>query len=185
MFELPQNFLDQNLFYNIPKVEYVDKGRSNFYSDRDLHEFLKTFIDNHRSTISESLNFGELQKKASNTLTKQNLFKEICSFKSLINNWDGYGAIPLEIESAANAIFLISSMRENISGSIENIFPNPNGTLSIMWVNSHDETISLEIGNKTMSYYVATDGNETKFFNNIEINDSEINKLSAFISQIV
>jgi hypothetical protein len=117
--------------------------------------------------------------------TKQKLFKEICSFKSLNNNWDGYGAIPLEIESAANAIYLISSLSNYIFESIDKIFPNPHGTISIMWGNSNNETVSLEIGNNDMSYYADISGQETEFFDNIAINDSEIAKLSSFIFRII
>lgn len=125
----------------------------------------------------------EIQRRASNS--KQELFKEICSFKSLKNNWDGYGAVSLEIESAANAIYVISCLSNFVSESIENIFPNPNGTISIIWNNFNDETVSLEIGNKTMSFYVETANQETEFFDKIEINETQISKLAKCISKII
>ena len=176
MLDLPQTGPELTLFELIPKAEFVGTISFNSWNpDRDMQEFLKAFTEQHQTTYLANI---------LKTYTKQELFKEICSFKSLNNNWDGYGAIPLEIESAANAMFLISSLDGNIYGSIDKIFPNPHGTISIIWSNTNDETVSLEIGNKSMSYYAEISHQETEFFDNIKINDSEISKLAAFISKI-
>jgi hypothetical protein len=126
-----------------------------------------------------------IEKEISKTRDKLELFKEICSFKSLNNNWDGYGAIPTGIESSANTIFIITILSNYISGSIDQIFPNPHGTVSVFWTNSRNEKVSLEIGKKTMSYYADIENHETEFFDNIEINDSEISKLAAFVNKVI
>ncbi|MFN8257703.1 MAG: hypothetical protein U0W24_18555 [Bacteroidales bacterium] len=112
---------------------------------------------------------------------KKEIIKEILSFKSLNNNWDGFDAIPLEIESATNAIMLLDLIGEQSFNKINEFFPNPNGTISFIWSNDSDEIISLEIGNSLMSYYVELNSKETVFYNNIAINDKEIKKLFEFI----
>lgn len=129
---------------------------------------------------------NEIQEKIfQRKYSKRGLLKEICSFKALNNNWDGYGSLPLEVESAANAMELIELLGEDIYSTIDRIFPNPNGTISIIWSNDINETVSLELGNKTFSYYVDLCLQETEFFDNLEINDSEIQKLADFVRKIV
>lgn len=114
-------------------------------------------------------------------INKDELIKEILSFKSLNNNWDGYGAHPLQINSAFNALKLIDLLENSIVAKIDDIYPNPNGTVSFMWKNTIDERISLEVGNQTISYYVKSNNNETLFFNKISINDESISKLYSQI----
>ena len=112
---------------------------------------------------------------------KKELVSEILSFKSLENNWDGFGTIPLEVESAVNVITLIDLIGENLSCTIGEIFPNPNGTISLIWNNQSNETISIEVGNGSLSFYVALSSHKTLFFNDIKINSEESGKISKFI----
>lgn len=125
-----------------------------------------------------------VNKQLFSIFTKQDLFKEICSFKTLVSNWDGYGALPLETESAANAMYIISSLENSLIETLTHISPNPHGTVSLTWENNKTETLVLEIGNKEMAYYVDSNNQETKFFDNIEITDVEISKLAACIARV-
>ena len=104
------------------------------------------------------------------TYSKYKLISEILSFIALKNNWDGFGAIPLEIYSATNVIVLMDLIGEEKFCTLNEMFPNPNGTISLTWNNKSDETISMEIGNETLSYYVALSSKKTLFFNDIKIN---------------
>jgi len=113
--------------------------------------------------------------------SKQDLIIEILSFKSLNNNWDGYGSIPLEIESASNVLLLLDLIGEDGFCKLNEFFSNPNGTISLIWSNNSNEIISLEVGNETMSYYVELLSKETLFFNEIEVNQGEAKKISEFI----
>jgi hypothetical protein len=147
-------------------------------------EFLARDYNNISAPLFNYVN--EIQEKVFlKKYTKRQLLKEICSFKALNNNWDGYDSLPLEVESAANAMDIIEMLGENIYSPIDKIFPNPNGTISIIWNNDIGETVSLEVGNKTFSYYVDLCLQKTEFFDNIEINDSEIHKLAFFVKKIV
>lgn len=112
---------------------------------------------------------------------KHDFIKKVLSFKTLINNWDGHGAIPLELESATNTITLINCADDLIISKIDDLYPNPNGTVSVLWRNQNDDAISLEIGNKTMSYYVKMLETEPEFFDDIKIDSSSVEKLSSFV----
>ncbi len=116
--------------------------------------------------------------------TKYEVISEILSFKSLNNNWDGYGAYPLEVKSASNAILFLDLIGNDRISKIEDIFPNPHGTISFVWSNEIEETISLEIGNKTMSYYVDFANQKPLFFNKLEINAKEADKITDFLDRL-
>jgi len=113
--------------------------------------------------------------------TRQELLREILSFKALNNNWDGFGAIPLELETTANVITLVSFIKEDMLSEVDSIFPNPNGTISLIWNNQKGSEISLEVGNNTMSYYVKLPTDSPKFFNELDINSFEADNLSKII----
>nr|WP_319401013.1 hypothetical protein [uncultured Carboxylicivirga sp.] len=131
---------------------------------------------------SETDYLAELQYfNAIPNFSKQDIYKKVFSFRTLENNWDGYGAYPLEADSAANALLLYDAIGETKFGKVEEIYPNTNGTITFTWENQYDETINVEVGNKTMSYFVELAGIETTFVNNVEINDKEAKKLSDFI----
>lgn len=144
-----------------------------FQDYNSISEQLSNYIEDLSQTIP--------QRK----FTKKKLLKEILSFKSLCNSWDGYGSVPLEVDSATNLIDLLDLLDENIYSYIDEIYPNPNGTISVIWNNKLDETISLEVGNNTMSYYVEMLSQQILYFNNIEINVSESNKLAEFVKKVV
>lgn len=118
-------------------------------------------------------------------ITKQSLLLEILSFKSLNENWDGYGAYPLEVESATKSILLMEKIGENVFCSVDNFYPNPNGTISFEWENNEGELISLEVGNETFSYYVEMASMEVKYFNNQSVKaDNDVERLKKYIQAI-
>ncbi len=118
------------------------------------------------------------------TFTKKDVIQNILSFKSLINNWDGYKALPLEIESASNTIYLINLLDNKIIGSIDDFYPNPHGTISFEWVNEFGEKVYLEVGNKSFSYFVKFNSAEPIFFDNLDVTDENIQMLAKYISAV-
>ncbi len=144
------------------------------------------YWENYKRNIDDPISdfLYDVNCIASKKHTKKEIIKEILSFKTLNNNWDGYGAIPLEIESASNAILLIDLLGESIFCSVNEIYPNPNGTISLKWNNASDETLSMEVGNNTLSYYISLSNSKPLFFNNIEINAKEAEKISKYIQML-
>jgi hypothetical protein len=140
----------------------------------------------YNEAINESLvkyinNINIISKRK---ISKHSLLKNILSYKSLTESWDGYGAIPLEIDSATNSIQLLDLIGENIFCTVSDFYPNPNGTITFEWENSENEIVSLEVGNNTFSYFVEMASLDIMFFNNKSINAKEAKKLSEFIQAI-
>lgn len=116
---------------------------------------------------------------------RKELINQIISFKSLNENWDGYGAIPLGVKCASSAIEIARNIENTAIDNIEDCFPNTNGSISIQWKNKSGERLSLSIGEDTFSYYCKRNGIATEYFNNVAINEDGIRVLSASIQSIV
>lgn len=116
--------------------------------------------------------------------SKYSIIESILSFKSLHNNWDGFNSIPLEIKSASNAIKLLDLIGDDSTSCVKDFYPNPNGTITFEWYNDQNETVFLEVGNTTFSYYVEYNSIETKYFNKQVINEENSKLLSTFIKAI-
>lgn len=115
---------------------------------------------------------------------KAAFIERILSFKSLENNWDGYGALPSSVKCAKNTLTLIDSFDSFILNKISDMHPNPNGTISIEWENKNSEIISLEIGKDTFTYYVDFNSLDTKFYNKQSFSFENIQLLKKYISAI-
>ena len=145
-----------------------------------LDNTIKTRFDNSRvSSGSKTTNINDmgLEKK----------IKEIRSFGVLPENWDGYGAFRINEKIIENAITL-ADILHNIStvnlSTVKHIFPSPNGTINFIWTNKNDERISLEIGDNNLSYYVKQNSKSPEFFDNVDINIEQMQKLSKSIQSI-
>jgi hypothetical protein len=136
-------------------------------------------ISNDIKTYVDKINYIN-----NNYISKYSIIESILSFKSLNNNWDGYNSIPLEIKSASNAILLLDLIGDDLFCSVKDFYPNPNGTISFEWNNSEDESVFLEVGNTTFSYYVTYNSMDTKYFNKQVVNEENSKLLSTFIKAI-
>lgn len=115
---------------------------------------------------------------------RQMITEQILSFKSLSNNWDGYGAIPTEIRSASNAITLIQNLSPSIVSKITSVYPTTNGTVALVWENKDDERVSFEIGDDNYSFYTKLNNLKPLFFQGLvenedwrELLEKEVKKL--------
>ena len=109
----------------------------------------------------------------------------ILSSRALANNWDGFGAVPVGVQSASMAISLLENLTPAAIKQIDDCFPESNGTISLKWKNEYAERISVNVGSTGMSYYVKLLGEETEYFNSIEINEQSVQMLSKKIESIV
>jgi hypothetical protein len=177
------------LIVGVGKEDSVDHSDDFLLVDKswDLMDIPKLFneVDSYiklETIFEEEMKFLENLSDISN-FSKKDLIREIISFKALKQSWDGYNALPLEVESALNAIQLIEYIGEKSISRLEEIFPNPNGTVSFRWANEFGVNISLEVGNKTMSYYIEIEEGKPEFFNQILINQNEGDKLAQIIER--
>lgn len=150
--------------------------------------FSEANLEDYNRNIEKPFNdyINTLSKLTSHkvNMTRDEVVNRVTSFKFLNQSWDGYGAIPLEAKSTANAIRFIYFLNDRIVEGINDVYPTPNGTVSFVWENENDERLNLEIGNNTLSYYVKLNSQEPVFFNNIEINANEANTISDSIEAI-
>lgn len=90
-----------------------------------------------------------------NTILNQELNKAIASIEMLEDNWDGYGAAKPSKNVIAQVRNLLAALPnqfvENLTS--DNIYPNPNGTVTIEWTNENEEIASIEIGDKNSTFY--------------------------------
>lgn len=155
--------------YNISQGEI---SKNSISIAKDFGQSINTFIEEVNQL--EEVNF-----------TKREIIDQILSFKSLINNWDGYGALPVEIKSASNSIYMLGEFSHKIVGSIDDFYPNPHGTVVFEWVNDLHEKIYLEIGNSSFSYFVKMNSSiEPIFADNLEFTDDNIEVLKEYIHSI-
>ncbi|QOD59428.1 hypothetical protein H9I45_08580 [Polaribacter haliotis] len=163
----PSIYANESKSYNI-KQEIQDNSLG-IVSDCDnlINEFIESVN-----------NFQKIR------FTKKEVIQDILSFKSLVNNWDGYKALPLEIESASNTIYLINLLDDKIVGSLDDLYPNPHGTISFEWTNKLNEKVYLEVGNESFSYFAKFNSSEPLFFDNLEISDENIEMLAKYIRAV-
>src|SRR3989339_991330 len=107
---------------------FIVTGAIVFSSFGDL--VAKNIIKNNDSSIDEvailAENISNIEKqyldeiksfsvKKLNT-NRNDVINSIISFRSLENNWDGYGAVPLEVESASNAVSFLNLIDDFVVG---------------------------------------------------------------------
>jgi hypothetical protein len=98
-----------------------------------------------------------------------NIKRKIHSLTLLEDNWDGYGGLPLLVSISEKTILFVPLLNSIYIDSISDIFPNPNGTLTIDWENIKNEKLSLEIGENTYSFFVKYADKEPEFINGEDI----------------
>lgn len=153
-------------------IEFVNENIGLLPKEEQLNvvNYIKNLIDKKRSKKVKS--------------KRLQIIKNIIAFKSLNENWDGYGALPLELESAMNAVTIVDFLTEKHLQKVSDYYPNPHGTITFEWENEHEEIINLEIGNVKMSYFVKRNHHNTIMKDNIEIIEKSIIELTQFIEQL-
>lgn len=154
---------------------------ANTSSEAKTHSDI-SFSFEKNTNIKEVKKIVFQEEKNSINFSKINYCTQIQKLGLLEENWDGYGAAKVSPICISNALNIIN-YKTIICDYIQDIYANPNGTISILWENEDGESIGLEIGEKTLSYYIAQkDGN--KFIKNVSYSEIQYKELSAYISQL-
>jgi len=179
------NIILTSLFVGASLMPYSSLNANAFNLHNSTDNQLITCI-NYNNNINKYFNgyIGEISEITKRQITKKSIVREILSFKSLSEKWDGFSALPLEVESATNAMSLIDYIGEDVFCTVTNYYPNPNGTITFEWENNENEVVSVEVGNQTFSYFVDMSSMETKFFNNVKLNAKNTQTLSKYIQAI-
>ena len=138
--------------------------------------------------VSETLNSTFEEPISSNGAAKKQSILRFIQLEIAIlkQNWDGYGASSIERKVLFNVRFLINKLPDLLLNFLEkdNILPNPNGTISMEWVNDGHE-LFLEIGNDYSTYYLKNKDKIEKINNQFIIaNDSEFQQFVKDLNTI-
>lgn len=110
------------------------------------------------------------------------LLNKICEILELKENWDGYEADSISSEVGETAKNFIYCLNDTQIEKISDIFPNAHGTITIEWINSKGQKLSLEIGKTRYSYFIDYLDNKPKLVDGQDI-FSDIKDITAQISQ--
>lgn len=116
--------------------------------------------------------------------TRVSELKEIVkSFSLLKEDWDGYGGYPPSNKVVANSIYLIEGLPSEVFVDYdnENLFPNPNGTISIEW-RKNQNVVGVEIGKEYGVFFSLIDNQFVKGFEKIQFSDT--NSFKDLINRI-
>ena len=116
---------------------------------------------------------------------RQNMMNQLMSFRSLVQSWDGYGAIPTGALCAATAIKVINGLSNQAIDEMEDFYPNSNGSVSFKWANILGENLSLSVGSDSFSYYCRRNGMEVELFDNVPVNVITIKRLNEDIQSVM
>jgi hypothetical protein len=130
------------------------------------------------------LNVNEVSELTKSITLKDEFIEEILSFQSLKENWDGYGAVPLEVKSASNALKILDKIGTSNIAKVNEIYPNTHGTLTIEFENKNTEKLHLEIGNDSFAYFVELNGVDVSFYNNLSFSNENIKELIGNIQSV-
>jgi len=122
---------------------------------------------------------------SNNDVNRQHLLDQLMSFRSLVQSWDGFGAIPTSAKCTAAAIRVINGLSDQAIEEIEDIYPNTNGSVSFKWGNGLGERISLSVGVSSFSYYCQKKGVGVELFDDVQITNESIAALNADVLSIV
>lgn len=178
--------LRANVFLSFAVLGTMSLSQVNAASNFDIKNFEEIQSISLKCTedvISKISKYSNELNRISH-FNKFQFVEKVIAFRSLENSWDGYNALPTGIKCATNAIKIIDALDIRSLEKIGDIFPNPNGTITLEWENNLDEVISLEVGKDTFTYFVDFNSLETKFYNKQAVSFENIKILKEYISAI-
>ena len=162
---------DTDLLDVIPQKDVTIENMADF--DRLSPCFAESCIEEVDKAIPRPITF------------RRDILLEILSFKALNQNWDGYEAIPAEVETSQNTVSLIYAIDNTVVEQITNIYPNPNGTITIEWEITEKGEIVLEVDNTGWGYYLIREGEETIYNEDLQMDYWAYQKLNADVSSLL
>ena len=111
----------------------------------------------------------------------EELIEQINEISLLSENWDGYNAIPVLPEIIEKTKQFINYLPKDVINKVTDIYPNPNGTISIDFENNNDK-LGLEIGKTSASYFIRKNG---KYFGYDNVNIFNIDELNKIEKEVI
>lgn len=122
---------------------------------------------------------AKLLKKEHIEVQRGVALEEIRALANYMDDWDGYGAVRPLSECLNHAMEIVQNKTIKLD-YLSDIYPNPNGTLSLEW-EQNDNEIGLELGKEEFSFF-AHFGDHHSYNNRVKYVAEEIEKLAEFVS---
>lgn len=161
--------------------------------DQATYNEAEAFARLHNISVSDAIKTGlELLFKQFKSKThavnniaiptaKKAVINDIEALNELEANWDGYGAMPILTTSIDNAKEIV--LNKIISAdNIEDIQPNPNGTVTITWSKKNNQ-VCLEVGTEKMSFFADING-KTSYSKTEKVTKENTLKLASYVNQL-
>lgn len=140
--------------------------------------YLPATADNIEVTLNEIVDVDWSQPD----FLKQQWADEVSSLASLLDNWDGEGAQRMSTKSICHVLNILDNPRSRVD-IIDDIYPNQNGFVSVVWRNKQNDIVSLEVGRTLMSYF-CRNNNVKEFYNRCKIDNNELNNLFQRLAKL-
>lgn len=150
---------------------YETTNISSLFKDNDLNPFVTNFFKDQSQPNFETSSVLELANQIPFFASIQNsssIYKKLHDISSLDNNWDGYGATPIESASLDNVKLLINRLPTCFP--TPEVSPSPNGTVSLDW-EIGNAGFSIEIGNTSFSAFFKDDTGIFPFNGAFDVDD--------------
>lgn len=154
------------------KIESYIKANSEYEADLQKYEQIAEDFNKHVTDERYQAVMNEIRAT-------------ILSYNALANNWDGYGAIPVGINNANLALYLLDFLTPAAIKQMDDCYPESNGTISMQWKNKMQEKVSVNIGASSMSFYVKMSGVETEYYNKVVLNEQNGKLLCQKIESVI
>lgn len=112
-----------------------------------------TYLEANTEMVQQVLGSWQNDIQLAEEDKRQSLKIETMGLAKLVDNWDEEGAVRVSTTAIKNVLNLLNyaSIRIDL---LQDIYANPNGTISVEWKNGDNEYAGMQIGRKQMSYYV-------------------------------
>ena len=164
-----QDSKDSPYMYKFFLFNEMNKEESLGKKDSDVSYFR---VENADSKLLNSEHFDVQRESAQD---------EIRALANYMDDWDGYGAIRPLSECLNHALEIVRNEKINLD-FLTDIYPNPNGTLSLEW-EQDDNEIGLELGKEEFSFF-AHFGEQHSYNNRKRYAAEEIERLAEFVSYL-
>ena len=141
--------------------------------------FMLGAIQPHVDCFSNSISQYDVIMK--NSLQSECALLE--EFKLLEEDWDGYGASPIDLSAIENCKELLGKL-PGLSILSTEIMPTHLGGILLKYAPKESVMVKCDIGSKLMSYFVREEGKETQYYSFLEWNKQNVDVLIENIKSL-
>lgn len=148
------------------------------FNNQGIYAFLIASLFMHGAIKSNDIFLNN--KISQYNVIVENSFKSECAlleeFKLLEQNWDGYGASPIEMTAIEHCKELLGKL-PGLSILSTEIMPTHLGGILLKYTPKESAMIKCDIGSELISYFVREKGKDTRYYSFLEWNKQNVDML--------